>query len=326
MSLDPAVAGFLSALRSAGVPPGFAGTPAEMRERMRGAIEGNWDPASFAPVKSVDDVVVGGLRLKVVQPHVAGTGPGPVPTVLYFHPGGFVMGSAHLMQDVARRLAHDLGAWVVSVDYRLAPENPFPAAVEDAMNALCWVHDAIGDLGGDLTRIGLAGESSGANLATVTALRARDAGIPVAGQLLASPVTNFARQYPSVAENADGYFLTRDDLAVIRMLYLGDDDTLAEDPLVSPALASVLSGVAPAVVGVAGFDPLRDDGTVYAARLLEAGVPTDLRVYPGLIHPFFGMPGLSPAADAAVSELTGLLGDLLDVPADGAPSGTGEDA
>ncbi|WP_067461178.1 alpha/beta hydrolase [Actinomadura macra] len=315
MPLDPAVAGFLSALRSAGVPPGFAGTPAEMRERMRGAIEGNWDPATFAPVKSVDDVVIGGgLRLKIVQPKLDGAGPGPVPTVLYFHPGGFVMGSAHLMQDVARRLAHDLGAWVVSVDYRLAPEAPFPAGVEDAMTALCWVYDSIGDLGGDAACIGLAGESSGANLATVTALRARDAGIPVAGQLLASPVTNFATHYPSVAENADGYFLTRDDLAVIRMLYLNDDDTLAEDPLVSPALTSVLSGVAPAVIGVAGYDPLRDDGTVYAARLLEAGVPTTLRVYPGLIHPFFGMPGLSPAADAAVSELTGLLGGLLAVP------------
>ncbi|MFI0374451.1 alpha/beta hydrolase [Actinomadura sp. 1N219] len=322
MTLDPDIAGFLSALRSAGAPPGFSGTPGEMRERMRAAIEGNWDPAEFAPVKSVDDVAVDGLRLKVVRP----LSDGSVPTVVYFHPGGFIMGSAHLMQDVARRLAHDLGACVVSVDYRLAPEHPFPAAVEDAMTALRWVADHVGDLGGDPARIGLAGESSGANLAAVTAQRARDAGIPVAGQLLASPVTNFAARYPSVAENADGYFLTRDDLAVIRKLYFGDDDARAANPLVSPALASDLTGVAPAVVGVTGFDPLRDDGTVYAARLLEAGVPTTLRVYPGLIHPFFGMPGLSPAADAAVSELTGLLGGLLGGALDGAPAATREDA
>ncbi|MFI0481406.1 alpha/beta hydrolase [Actinomadura sp. 9N215] len=311
MTLDPDVAGFLSALRSAGAPPGFAGTPGEMRERMRGAIEGSWDPAAFAPVKSVDDVTVGGVRLKVVQPLADAADPGPVPTVLYFHPGGFVMGSAHLMQDVARRLAHDLGAWVVSVDYRLAPEHPFPAAVDDAMAALTWVTNSVGELGGDPARVGLAGESSGANLAAVTALRARDAGIPVAGQLLASPVTDFSASFPSVAENADGYFLTRDDLAVIRWLYFEDDDARAADPCVSPALAPDLTGAAPAVIGVAGFDPLRDDGIVYAARLLEAGVPTALRVYPGLIHPFFGMPGLSPAAGAAVSELTGLLGAVL---------------
>ncbi|WP_242904967.1 alpha/beta hydrolase [Actinomadura terrae] len=309
MSLDPAVAGFLSALRSAGAPPGFAGTPAEMRERMRAAIEGNWDPARFAPVEGVEDVVVSGLRLKVVRPVL--DAPGPVPTVLYFHPGGFVMGSTHLTQDVARRLAHDLGAVVVSVGYRLAPEHPFPGAVEDATAALRWVHGSIGDLGGDPARVGLAGESSGANLAAVTALRARGEGLPVAGQLLASPVTNFAARYPSVEENADGYFLTRDDLDVIRTLYFGADDALAADPRVSPALTPDLSGAAPAVIGVAGFDPLRDDGTVYAARLLEVGVPTALRLYPGLIHPFFGMPGLSPAADAAVSELTGLLGALL---------------
>ncbi|WP_131735823.1 alpha/beta hydrolase [Actinomadura roseirufa] len=325
MSLDPDIAGFLSALRSAGVPPGMSGTPAEMRERMRAGIEANWDPAAFAPVKSVEDAVVGGLRLMIVQPDAEE--PGPVPTVLYFHPGSFVMGSAHLMQDVARRLAHDLGACVVSVDYRLVPEHPFPAAVEDAMTALRWAAESIADLGGDPARVGLAGESSGANLATVTALRARDAGIPVAGQLLASPVTDFTVRYPSVAENADGYFLTGDDLATIKRFYTGGDDARAADPRVSPALAPDLTGVAPAVVGVAGFDPLRDDGIVYAARLLEAGVPTALRVYPGLIHPFFGMPGLSPAAGAAVSELTGLLGDLLAAPSSpGTGSGKGEDA
>ncbi|MEU5696172.1 alpha/beta hydrolase [Actinosynnema sp. NPDC020468] len=305
MSLDPNIAGFLDALRSAGAPPGFAGTPAEMRDRMRAAIEGHWDPSAFAPVASVEDVHAGRLPLQVVRPIATG----PRPTVLYFHPGGFTMGSAHLMQDVARRLAHDLGACVVSVDYRLAPENPFPAAVDDALDALRWVVESIADLGGDPSRVGLAGESSGANLAAVTAIAARDAGIPVAGQLLVSPVTDFSTEYPSATENGDGYFLTRADLAVIRRFYLGAGD--AADPRVSPALAD-LAGVAPAVVGVAGFDPLRDDGIAYAATLLRAGVPTALRVYPGLIHPFFGMPGLSPAAEAAVVELTGAFGRLLD--------------
>ncbi|WP_433260900.1 alpha/beta hydrolase [Actinosynnema sp. CS-041913] len=308
MPLDPDISRFLAALRTAGAPPGFAGTPAEMRERMRGAIEDNWDPAAFAPVASVEDLHVGHLPLKVVRPvgHTA-----PAPTVLYFHPGGFTMGSAHLMQDVARRLAHELHACVVSVDYRLAPEHPFPAAVEDAADALRWVAEFIDDLGGDPHRIGLAGESSGANLAAVTAIGARDAGIPVAGQLLAAPVTDFATDYPSVARNGEGHFLTRADLAVIRSCYFADDDSRAADPRVSPALTPDLAGVAPAVIGVAGFDPLCDDGIVYAARLLQAGVSTALRVYPGLIHPFFGMPGLSPAADAAVSELTAEFAGLL---------------
>ncbi|WP_033295859.1 alpha/beta hydrolase [Amycolatopsis jejuensis] len=297
MQLDPSIAGFLSMLRSAGAPPGFAGTPEEMRSRMRDAIESGWDPAAFAPVKSVEDIAAGSVPVKVVHP----LADGPVPTVLYFHPGGFTMGSAHLMQDVARRLAHDLGACVVSVDYRLAPENPFPAAVDDALAALRWTVEFIDDLGGAPSRIGLAGESSGANLAAVTAIAARDAGIPVAAQLLASPVTNFAASFPSLAQNSDGYFLTREDLAVIQKFYLPANEV--DDPRVSPALAD-LSGVAPAVIGVSGFDPLRDDGIAYAAALLHAGVPAALRVYPGLIHPFFGMPGLSPAAEAAVTELT----------------------
>ncbi|CCH31959.1 alpha/beta hydrolase [Actinosynnema sp. NPDC047251] len=311
MSLDPNIAGFLAALRSAGAPAGFAGTPGERRERMRAAIEDHWDPAAFAPVGGVEEVRVGHLPLLLVRP--AGR-TGPVPTVLYFHPGGFTMGSAHLMRDVAHRLAHDLNACVVSVDYRLAPEHPFPAAVEDAERALRWAAEFVDDLGGDARRIGLAGESSGANLAAVTAIAARDAGIPVAGQLLASPVTDFTACYPSEARNGEGLFLTRADLAVIRRGYLADDDARAADPRASPALAADLAGVAPAVVGVAGFDPLCDDGIVYAAELLRAGVPTALRVYPGLIHPFFGMPGLAPAADAAVAELTAEFAALLVAP------------
>ncbi|WP_028923966.1 alpha/beta hydrolase [Pseudonocardia acaciae] len=308
MTLDPQIAEFLSSLRAAGAPETFAGTPEQARRRMAEAIEAGWDPAEFAPAGSVRDAVIGGdgLRGKIIHPVTD-----PVATVLYFHPGGFTLGSAHLMQDVARRLAHELSACVVSVDYRLAPEHPFPAAVDDALAALRWAVDSAAELGGDPNRIGLAGESSGANLAAVTALAARDAGIPVAGQLLASPVTNFAARHPSVEENAEGYFLNRSDLDTVRRYYFHDDDALAADPRISPALTADLAGVAPAVVGVAGFDPLRDDGIVYAARLLQAGVRTALRVYPGLIHPFFGMPGLSPAADAAVTELTGLFGGVL---------------
>ncbi|MER7129649.1 alpha/beta hydrolase [Streptosporangium saharense] len=310
MTLDSGFADFLGMLRSVGAPGSFDGEPEEMRARMTQAVEGGWDPSAFAPVASDEEVVAGreGPRLRVFRPEAEG----PVPTVLYFHPGGFVMGSAHLMQDVARRLSHELSAVVVSVDYRLAPENPFPAAVEDAWAALGWVRANLGLLGGDADRIGLAGESSGANLAAVTALRAARSGEPVRALLLASPVTDFTASYPSTAENASGYFFEAGDLTVIRGHYFGDDPETARDDRVSPALAEDLGGMPRTVVGVAGFDPLRDDGVVFAGRLLQAGVPVALRVHAGLIHPFFGMPGLSPAADRAVTELTELFATALD--------------
>ncbi|GII64871.1 hypothetical protein Skr01_49560 [Sphaerisporangium krabiense] len=307
MTLDSGFAGFLGMLRSVGAPGSFDGEPDEMRARMTQAIESGWDPAAFAPVASEEDVTAGGLRLKVFRPHAAG----PVPTVLYFHPGGFVMGSAHLMRDVARRLSHELSAVVVSVDYRLAPEDPFPAAVEDAADALAWARANLDRLGADPGRIGLAGESSGGNLAAVTALRAARSGDPVRALLLASPVTDFTTSYPSMTENAAGYFLEAKDLTVISELYFGGDPEAARDARVSPALAEDLGALPPTVVGVAGFDPLRDDGVVFAARLLRAGVPTTLRVYADLIHPFFGMPAASPAADRAVTELTALFGARL---------------
>ncbi|KAA9156573.1 alpha/beta hydrolase [Amycolatopsis acidicola] len=310
MTLDPGFAEFLSFLRSAGAPGAFEGEPHEMRSRLAAAIEGGWDPSSFAPVASAEQVALDSARLTVFRPLAEG----PVPTVLYLHPGGFVLGSAHLFQDVARRLSHELGAVVVSVDYRLAPENPFPAATEDAAAALAWVRENIGSLGGDASRIGLAGESAGANLAIVTALGAASGGPGGAGVkalLLASPFTDATASYPSKTENAEGYFITVEDLEVVNKLYFGGDAALARDPRVSPALADNLADLPRTIIGVAGFDPLRDDGIVFAGRLLQAGVPVMLRVYPGFIHPYFGMPGISPAVDRAVTELTAEFGEAL---------------
>ncbi|GAA2216284.1 hypothetical protein GCM10009850_117530 [Nonomuraea monospora] len=305
MTLDPAFSDFLGFLRSVGAPGTFDGEPADMRARLEAAIQGGWDPESFASVASEHDELIGedGLRLKIFRPHA----PGPVPTVLYFHPGGFIVGSAHLTQDVARRLCNELEAVVVSVDYRLAPEHPFPSAVEDAGAALEWVRHNISDLGGAAGRIGLVGESSGGNLAVVTALLAARRGAPPAAVLVASPVTDLTASYPSTVENASGYFLETADLEVISKLYVSGDRALAADERVSPALADDLHLMPPTIVAVAGFDPLRDDGIVFAGKLLQHGVPATLRVYPDLIHPFFGMPGVSPAADRAVSELTEAL-------------------
>lgn len=309
MTLDPAFSDFLGFLRSVGATGTFDGEPADMRARLAAAIEGGWDPQTFAPIASERDELISeeGLRLKIFRPNAQG----PVPTVLYFHPGGFIVGSAHLTQDVARRLSNELGAVVVSVDYRLAPEHPFPSAVEDAASALEWVQHNISDLGGAADRVGLVGESSGGNLAVATALLAARRGAPVAATLIASPVTDFTASYPSTVANASGYFLETADLAVISKMYFNGDPALASDERVSPALADDLHLLPPTIVAVAGFDPLRDDGIVFAGKLLQCGVPATLRVYPDLIHPFFGMPGVSPAADRAVSELTALLGEHL---------------
>lgn len=312
MSLDPQFADFLGFLESVGAPASFAGTPEEMRARTAQAIESGWDESAFADVESIREAVVGSVPTRVTITTPRGARGRPVPTVVYFHPGGFVVGSPHLFQDVTRRLASDLGAVVVSVDYRLSPEAPHPAPAQDATSVLDWVFDHVDELGGDRGRIAVAGESSGANLAAVAALHAREAGLPLAAQLLASPVTDFTRELPSYVENADGYFLTRDDLAVIRELHF-TDPAAASGWTASPARAGSIAGVAPAIIAVAGYDPLRDDGIVYAGRLLDAGVSVTLRVYDTLIHPFFGMPGVSAAANRAVEELTDELRRLLGV-------------
>ncbi|SDZ53850.1 alpha/beta hydrolase [Herbiconiux ginsengi] len=303
--IDPQIKGFLDMLEQAGAPSSFAGAPEEMRSRMEAAITGHWEPSTFAPVASVEEAVVGARStgVQIVRPAVDGID--STPTVVFFHPGGFLMGRASLFLDVAQRMSNSLGAVVVSVDYRLAPEHPFPAAVQDAIDVLVWANENIGELGGDPSRLAVAGESSGANLATVAARHMRDRGVPIAAQLLASPFTDMTREYPSVEENAVGLFFTRDDIRVVRSQYLSEPGDV-ESPDVSPALAD-LRGVAPAVIGVAGFDPLRDDGTAYAAALLRADVPTQFRSYPALIHPFFGMPGLSPAAERAGDELMQLF-------------------
>ncbi|MBO1901761.1 alpha/beta hydrolase [Leucobacter weissii] len=309
MTLDPEFAGFLSFLKEVGAPSTFDGTPEEARLRMAETIEGGWDRDAFPAVASVSEQEVGSIPtpVQIVRPV---TEKASVPTVVLFHPGGFIVGAARLVQDVAQRLANEMEAVIVSVDYRLAPEHPFPAAPEDAVEVTAWAHAHISELGGDAARLAVAGESSGANLATVAARAMRDRGIPVAAQLLASPYTDFSRDYPSALENGAGFFLSKADLDLIRRTYLPDAEA-ARLPDASPARGD-LAGTAPAVIGVAGFDPLRDDGTVYAAKLLQADVPVQLRVFPGLIHPFFGMAGVSAAARAAGDELIALFSAAIE--------------
>jgi acetyl esterase len=266
-------------------------------------------PAMFGPpdaVASVEDVDAGGVPARVYRPHAAGR-PG---ALVYFHGGGWVVGDLDTHDPLCRTLAARSGCAVVAVDYRRAPEHKFPAAVDDAWTATRWVAAAADALGVDATRIGVGGDSAGANLAAVVARRARDAGLPLAFQLLAYPVIDHRFDTQSYEELAEGHGLTRASMQWYWEQYLarpGDGD----DPDASPLRAADLGGLAPALVLVAGFDPLRDEGEAYAARLTAAGVPTRLVVHDGLIHGFLRMPGVIDAAGAALDEAAAAVREAL---------------
>ena len=227
-----------------------------------------------------------------------------LPALVYFHGGGFVTGSVESHDPLCRALANASGAAVLSVDYRLAPENPFPAASDDCLAAVRAA--AAGAVPGiDPGRLAVAGDSAGGNLAAVTALRCRDEGGPeLRHQLLFYPVIDRRFDTPSYLENADGYLLSRR-----MMMWFWDKygpESLASDPRACPIRAEKLAGVAPATVITAEYDPQRDEGEAYAARLREAGVPTALRRYDGMIHGFVSFESLDrgrEALDAAAAVL-----------------------
>jgi acetyl esterase len=226
------------------------------------------------------------------------------PTVVFFHGGGWVAGDLETHDRQARLLAIETGAVVISVDYRRPPEVRFPGAFEDAFAALRDVIARIAEFGGDSARVGVAGDSAGGNLAAAVAIACRDAGIKLSAQLLVYPVTdvagNFAdakenARFPSRAENAEGYFLSRAVMEWFAGHYLSDVKHGA-DWRVSPLRAKNLTGLAPAVVCTAWFDPLRDEGKAYADALAAAGVATKYHHGAGLIHGYFGLGEASPSA------------------------------
>jgi len=237
----------------------------------------------------------GPIPVRVYRPATAER-PG---VLVWYHGGGFVIGDLETTDPTARQLAVEAGCVVVSVDYRLAPEHPFPAAADDATAALAWVAAHAEELGGDPSRLAVGGDSAGGNLAAIAALWARDQGIGLRHQLLVYPVTDLTASYPSRVTNGEGYFLTRDAMEWFEGCYLAGHD--ATDPLASPLHAASLAGVAPAHVLTAGFDPLRDEGQAYAEGLAAAGIEVDDDRYPTMIHGFFGMGALSPVAGEAVS-------------------------
>jgi acetyl esterase len=231
----------------------------------------------------------------------------PAPLLVYFHGGGWVIGGLDTHDGVCRFLAAAAGTKVLSIGYRLAPEHPFPAAVEDAWAGFAWAAENAAALGSDPARIGVAGDSAGGNLAAVVSLMARGgSGAMPAMQLLLYPVTDAAGELPSRKLFADGFLLTRGDIDYFEAHYLppGSD---AHDPRVSILEAPDLSGLPPAYVATAGFDPLRDEGEAYALRMREAGVQVALRRHPGLVHSFANETAISRTARGAMLEAAGAL-------------------
>nr|WP_255437514.1 alpha/beta hydrolase [Thalassobacillus sp. CUG 92003] len=215
----------------------------------------------------------------------------PFSLLVFFHGGGFVLGNLDTHDIVCRRIAHDSGCKVLSVDYRLAPEHPYPAALEDCYAAVEWTEAHVTELNGDAARLFVGGDSAGGNLAAVVALKARDEGGPrIAKQLLIYPVTDTNEAYyPSRKENATGYLLSIDDMNFFNQAYV-PSGTSAADPYVSPMQAERLDNLPDSLVLTMEYDPLRDEGEAYAERMKESGVPVEMKRYGGMVHGVFQFP------------------------------------
>ena len=260
-------------------------------------------------VFSITDVSIrDGLTARLYRPS-AQTG---LPIVLYIHGGGWVVGSIATYDNVCRKLANRAQAIVVSVGYRLAPENKFPAAVEDVYIALQWAHAEAVSFGGDPGRLAVAGDSAGGNLAAAVCLVTRDRGGPaVRFQALFYPGLDSSNQdRESYRMNGKGYYLTKSNIEQVIPLYVNKAAEVL-DPYVSPLLVDDVRGLPPGLVITAEFDPLLSEGEAYAARLSESGIPCSMHRYNGMIHGFVSLTGLLPQAGQAIGEMATAISEAL---------------
>ena len=279
MPLDPDIADMLAAAAAADVPALSDGTPEVARRNYNAAPKPKGDE-----LVRVEDRTLPGPAGDVPVRIYADSTESDLPMIAFFHGGGWVLSSIDGHDSLARRLAKRTGALVVSVEYRLAPEHPFPAPHDDCRAVTEWLAANGRELGGDPARLAIAGDSAGGNLAAGVALRARDQGLPLTYQLLIYPCIDDRQSRPSMTDNAEGYFLTARDMA-----WFWDHFVPAEhrdNPYAVPARATDLTGVAPAHVQTAEFDPLRDEGEEWAERLTAAGSTSTCTRFDGVVHGF----------------------------------------
>jgi acetyl esterase len=309
MPVTSEVQNLLDMIAAVNAPPPAEQTPAEVREAyaMLSSFTAKED------VGAVEDRVIpgpgGDIPVRVYRPAGAATAAAAddrLPGVLvYFHGGGWSIGSIDTHDPVCRALANGSGAVVVSVEYRLAPEHPFPAGYDDALAAVRWVAANGDELGVDAGRLAVGGDSAGGNLAAVAAQQLRDGGPAIAFQLLVYPAVDMTLSYPSIDENGEGKMLTKETMLWFRANYIGPPGTADErDPRVSPlhAPAEALAGLPPALVITAEYDPLRDEGDAYAEALRAAGVDVTHTSVDGVIHGFFSLRDMIPEGKVAVDQ------------------------
>ena len=299
MPLDPQARAYLE--QNASKPP-IESLPLESARRF--AASTVWVSAPGVPVASIEDTSITDVAVRIYKP----AADGPLPVLVYFHGGGWVTGNLDLVDSPLRALAQATPCLVISVDYRLAPEHPFPGPLDDCYSVTEWAAANAHTLGGDPARLGVGGDSAGGNLAAAVCLRARDLGaFDIRLQMLIYPVTDNDLDTPSYLAYSEGYGLTREGMRWFWKSYLPGD----EDPLACVLRAPDLSGLPPALVILAEFDVLFDEGKAYADRLRAAGVPTDVMVCEGMIHGFFRMTGVLDRANGVITDAAARIGGVL---------------
>jgi acetyl esterase len=307
MPISPALQAVLDASAAADVPPISELPIAEARESAMAFASLGAGPKE--ELFGIDDrEIPGPAGLIPVRVYTPIDTEDARPGVVYLHGGGWVFMGIETHDWICRRLAKESGAVVVSVDYRLAPEHPFPAPLDDCYAAVKWVVDHAGDFGVDPARVAVAGDSAGGNLSAAVTLRARAAGdVPLVAQVLIYPVTDASLDTASYAENGKGFMLESDSMRYFWDAYLGPDGD-PDDAFASVLRAADLADLPPALVITAEYDPLRDEGEAYGRRLDGFDVPTTVTRYDGVVHGFLGMREIVPEADQAMAEIAAFLG------------------
>ena len=302
MPLDPQIITVMEAVAALGLPPNNEVSPEQAR------INGKLRPRAPGPeVGKVEDRTIPGPAGEIPVRIYTPEGSGPFPGLAWFHGGGWVVGDLDTADSSARNLCALANCVVVSVDYRLAPETKFPGAADDCYAATQWLAANAGSLNVDGSRIATGGDSAGGNLSAAVSLMSRDrGGCELVFQLLVYPVTERNFDNVSYIQNGEGYSLTRDGMIWFWDHYLASDAD-AVNPYAAPMHANDLSGLPPALVITAEYDPLRDEGEAYARKLAEAGVSTTCTRYDGMIHGFFGMPAAVDRAKDAVNQAASCL-------------------